>query len=255
MQNKFKKILLVASLSLMASMSYAQEMSVDNLKKLFSEKVKINDKPVVVDSINPVVNDSNLYEVVFNKTQLLYITKDGKTIFQGHLINVENMKSLTQDRFQELNKINFSELPKNPIILKKGKGERKIAVFADPNCIFCKKLEPELEALDNVTVSLYLLPILSPSSVKIANSVLCSKTPGTSWKSWMIEGKEVPENECEKGKESIKTNLEFSQKYGITGTPAIYFENGERTVGYIDKNAIETKFKEIAEAKKNIKKK
>ncbi len=212
-------------------------------------------KPVPINSVKPLDNVAGIYEAVLDKNQILYTTPDGKYILQGSLVATDTMTNLTKQRTEELSKINFSELPKNPIVLKKGKGERRIAVFADPNCVYCKKFEHELENVDNLTVLLFPIPILAPSSQTISASVACSKNPVADWKGWMLEGKAVATNECEKGKAIIKTNLDFARSMGITGTPTIYFENGERSVGLLPKDALEEKLKNISDSKKNTKSK
>ena len=73
---------------------------------------------------------------------------------------MQTQQDLTQQRIDELNKVNFSELPlKDAIKEVRGKGQRKLVVFSDPDCPYCKKLERDLPRLDNVTIYTFPFPL------------------------------------------------------------------------------------------------
>ncbi len=123
---------------------------------------------------------------------------------------------------------------------KQGDGSRRLAVFADPNCIHCKRLEQELDKLQNVTVYVFPYPILGPDSEQKSSSILCSSEPITAWREWMLKGV-VPDasnsaactNAQGSGQTStqLQRNLAWGQKHRVQGTPAIFFEDGKRVPG------------------------
>lgn len=65
---------------------------------------------------------------------------------------------------------------------KLGDGSAKIAVFADPNCGWCKRLVQEtLSKMENLTVYWFLYPVLGEDSVVKSAVILSSKTPHKAW--------------------------------------------------------------------------
>jgi thiol:disulfide interchange protein DsbC len=172
-----------------------------------------------------------VYELRFG-TDILYSDDRGRFLFEGNLIDTSNRANLTAARIEKLTAIDFAALDKNDaIVWKQGTGARKVAVFADPNCGYCKKLERELTDAKDVTVYTYLIPILGPDSNAKSRNLWCAKDRTAAWRAWMIDGK-IPaaagEN-CDVA--AIERNLALARKHRVTGTPALVFEDGKRVPG------------------------
>jgi thiol:disulfide interchange protein DsbC len=190
-----------------------------------------------------------IYEVRIG-SEILYSDENGNHLFQGSLIETKTRTSLTEARLNKLNAIDFAQLPlKDAFVWKNGTGARKIAVFADPNCGYCKKFEQDLQKIKNVTVYTFLLPVLGGDSPQKSENVWCSKDPAKTWLSWMLDNKVPPRNlgACST---PIERNLEFSRKYRINGTPAIIFTDGTRVPGAMSAEAIEKQLVASAAATK-----
>lgn len=158
------------SLSLFTmTMSHADIQTVEkNLKQNFP------DIPVKSVKNSPV---KDVYEVYMGG-RIVYTTDEAKYFFVGNLIDLKEQKNLTEESIQVLSKIDVSKLPLDQAIKQvKGKGERVIYLFSDPDCPYCHKLEQELKKIDNVTIYLFLYPIatLHPNAVEISNKIWCSK--------------------------------------------------------------------------------
>lgn len=135
----------------------------------------------------------------------------------------------------------FDSLPLEKAIKHvKGNGKRRIAVFSDPNCSYCKYLEADLAKIDNVTVYTFIFPFLSEKSKEQTSDILCAKNPGNAWGSWMLDGKSPDKNPFCMPK--VNDLLEIGRSVGITGTPAMIFGNGKRVNGFIRADAIEKTF-------------
>ena len=105
-----------------------------------------------------------LFEVQINQ-EIFYTDSSAKYLIQGEMIELASGTNLTAKRQEDINRIKWSELPQaNAIKIVRGNGSRQIAVFSDPNCGYCKRLERSLQQLDNVTIYNYLIPILSADS-------------------------------------------------------------------------------------------
>ncbi|RYF67354.1 MAG: DsbC family protein, partial [Comamonadaceae bacterium] len=106
-----------------------------------------------------------LFEVRINGVEIFYTDADGNYLLQGNLIDVAARKNLTEARVEKLSQVAFDKLPLNDAFkIVRGNGKRKLAVFEDPNCGYCKHFERDMKNVDNVTVYLFLYPVLGPDS-------------------------------------------------------------------------------------------
>ncbi len=185
-----------------------------------------------------------LYEVRVG-TDVFYTDAKGNYIIQGELIDTQARRNLTEDRINKLTAIDFSALPlKDAFTIVRGNGKRKLAVFEDPNCGYCKRFEKDLQNVDNVTVYLFLYPILSPDSAEKSRNIWCAKDRAAAWQDLMVRDKVPEAATCDTG--AVQRNLAFGKKHKITGTPTVLFSDGTRVPGAIGAAAIEKRFAEIA---------
>ena len=179
-----------------------------------------------------------LFEVRVDGTDIYYTDASGHFLLQGQLIDTRNQRNLTEERLQKIMAIDFKSLPfKDAISWVKGNGERKIAVFEDPNCGYCKRFERDIAKLDNVTVFVFLYPILGKDSVEKSKSIWCAKDPAKSWQDWMVRDQAPAAANCDTG--SLKRNMEYGQKMKITGTPTTLLPDGTRIPGAIELSQLE----------------
>ena len=222
-----------ATLSLSAT---AQE---DAIRKALAERIPQMDK---IDEVRPTPM-KGLYEVRIG-TDLFYTDAKGDYVIQGELIDSKARRNLTEDRINKLTAVNFSALPlKDAVTIVRGDGKRKVAVFEDPNCGYCKRFERDLQQINNVTVYLFLYPILSPDSAEKSRNIWCAKDKAAAWHDQMLRDKSAPAASCDTS--ALQRNLAFGRKYKITGTPTLIFADGSRVPGAIGAQEVE---KRLAEA-------
>ena len=179
-----------------------------------------------------------LYEVRLNGFEIFYTDEQGNYLLQGNLIDVKARRNLTEERIEKLSQFAFDKLPsKDAIKIVRGNGKRRLAVFADPNCGYCKQFERDMTKVDNVTIQLFLYPVLGPDSVTKARNIWCSKDKAKSWNDWMQRGVVPETSECDTA--ALTRNREFGQKYNITGTPTLVFSDGTRAPGAIPAAQVE----------------
>lgn len=172
-------------------------------------------------------------------TDLLYTNAAVDYVLQGTLIDARNKEDLTAKRLDELTRVDFDSLPLESAIKQvKGDGSRKMAVFEDPNCGYCKRLHQTLEGMDNYTVYTLLFPILSPDSTAKARNIWCAPDRVQAWRDQMLKNQPPPNAQCET---PIEANLAFGRKLLVRGTPAIIFEDGSRVNGALPRDALEQK--------------
>ena len=193
----------------------------------------------VVDEIKPA-GVSGLYEVRVNGSEIYYTDAKGDFLIDGQIIETKTRRNITEDRIAKLTAIPFDSLPiKDAFTLVRGNGQRKMAVFEDPNCGYCKRFERDLQKVDNVTVYLFLYPVLGPDSVKKSQDIWCAKDRVAAWQDWMLRDQAAgaASAACDTG--AIARNVELGRKYKITGTPTLLFVNGARIPGAIDNARVE----------------
>lgn len=228
---------LIAAIGLTTGIAaFAQEAEI---RKALAERIPQMEK---IDEVRPT-QMKGLYEVRIG-TDVFYTDSRGDFVIQGELIDTKARRNLTEDRIAKLTAVEFSALPlKDALTIVRGNGKRKVAVFEDPNCGYCKRFERELQNVDNITVYLFLYPILSPDSAERSRNVWCAKDKIAAWQDMMLRDKPAPAASCDTG--ALQRNLAFGRKHKITGTPTLIFANGSRVPGAIGAQEIE---KRLAEA-------
>lgn len=180
-----------------------------------------------------------LFEVRIG-TDLFYTDADGAYLLQGQLIDTKARKNLTEERMDKLLAVDFDTLPtKDAFVMVRGNGKRKLAVFEDPNCPYCKKFERDLQKVDNVTVYMYLYPILGPDSTDKSRNIWCSKDKAKAWQDYMLRNEAPSKAEAGCDLQALGRNIEFGKKHKITGTPTLIFTDGTRVPGAIGTADIE----------------
>jgi thiol:disulfide interchange protein DsbC len=172
--------------------------------------------------------------------EIFYTDSNAKYLIQGEMVELASGNNLTTKRQEDINRIKWSELPQAQAFkVVRGNGSRQIAVFSDPNCGYCKRLEKTLQQLDNVTIYNYLIPILSADSALKSKQIWCAADQQKVWNDWMLNnlgpsGKSDCANPIDK-------NLTLAKNYGINGTPTIFFTDGSRFPGAVQLADIEKK--------------
>ena len=180
-----------------------------------------------------------LFEVQVNN-EIFYTDSNAKYLIQGEMVELASGNNLTTKRQEDINRIKWSDLPQAQAFkVVRGNGSRQIAVFSDPNCGYCKRLEKTLQQLDNVTIYNYLIPILSADSALKSKQIWCATDQQKVWNDWMLNnlgpsGKSDCANPIDK-------NLTLAKNYGINGTPTIFFTDGSRFPGAVQLADIEKK--------------
>jgi thiol:disulfide interchange protein DsbC len=178
---------------------------------------------------------SGMYEVIIDD-QLLYTDAQGEYLFEGNIIEAKSRRDLSGERRKVLFAIDFDKLPLELAVKKvKGNGKRKLAIFTDPNCGFCRKLEKELSRVSDVTLYFFMYPIF-PGSDEIVRNVLCSKNPVKAWDDWMLSDITPAQAVCDTQTEKVKA---LGQKLHVNGTPNLIFGNGIQAPGYLPAEELE----------------
>lgn len=205
--------------------SFADEASIKKSIEAAYPKIK-------VDSVTKTPY-AGLYEV-FMGGQIIYTDeKFSFLIAEGRLVDPKSKKDITGERMDELTKIDFNSLPLDQAIkVVKGNGSRKLVVFSDVDCPFCKRLEQkELSNLNDVTIYTFLYPIeqLHPDAANKSRSIWCATNRVKAWQDWILNNK-LPSTtaKCEVPLEKVG---ELAHRIGVNSTPTLFFENGKRMLG------------------------
>ncbi|MEQ1519543.1 MAG: DsbC family protein [Usitatibacteraceae bacterium] len=229
------KKLVVLSIALFAvAVGSVFAADIDNVKAELAKKY-----PEVKAERITKTTYGGLFEI-FANGELIYTDEKVNFLFLGTLVDASTRTNVSEARLQKLTAINFNDLPfENAIKLVRGNGNRKVAIFADPNCGYCKKFEQDINTTENITAYIFAYPILAADSVEKSNSIWCSTDRLKAWQDQMLRGKPpTTKGTCETPTDKV---LALGRKMNITGTPTTFFEDGERLSGALPKDRIEAK--------------
>jgi thiol:disulfide interchange protein DsbC len=234
------KRMLLAALALCAGAASAGEAEIRKNLAVLAERVP---QFASIDEVRKAPMPG-LWEVRVNGFDIFYTDEQGNFLLQGNLIDVKARRNLTEERVEKLSQVDFDKLPlKDAFKIVRGNGKRRLAVFEDPNCGYCKQFERDLTKVDNVTIHLFLYPVLGPDSHVKSRAIWCDKDKVKSWNDWMLNGVKPQGADCDAA--PIVRNVEFGRKHNITGTPTLIFADGSRAPGAIPANEVEKRLAAI----------
>lgn len=183
--------------------------------------------------------------------EVLYTDENGNHLIQGHLFDTKTRTDLTEARINKLTQIDFASLPlKDAILIRQGTGTRKLVVFGDPNCGYCKKLERDLLALKDVSIYTFLYPILGADSTVKSKDIWCAKDPAKTWRDWMVDGVAPPKAMGKCDTAALDRNRALGSKHRVNGTPAVVYEDGTRSPGAVSLDVLESRLSAAAKKEK-----
>jgi thiol:disulfide interchange protein DsbC len=186
-----------------------------------------------------------LYEMLVDG-EVVYTDADFNYLIVGSIIETKTKTNLTDARQREVEEkklkslaFPFDQLPFELAIKKvKGDGSRKVAVFSDPDCPFCHRLEKDLDKISNVTIYIFLFPIeqLHPKAPEMARAIWCAPDRVKAWDEYMLKGVVPKSPKCDNPVDKI---VAYGQSRKINGTPTIFFSDGRRVPGAIPADRFE----------------
>ena len=189
-----------------------------------------------------------VFEVRFQSDegpQILYSDAQGAYLFTGHLIDIRSDRNLTEERLQKLTAIEFSALPLELALkIQRGNGKRVLAMFTDPHCPYCRKLEQQLMQFDDLTVYVFMFPVIQPEAADHSRAVWCSKDRVRAWLDLAaLERAKIPEAAADCANPVDKV-LALGRSLRVKSTPTLFFTNGDRIEGGISTSQLRAKLDE-----------
>lgn len=224
---------------LITSISCADQNNISKVKDFEIVKGFLSDTQTELHEVRDI---GSLYEITIKQGQqkaIIYVTRDGKYIVLGNLFD-KNRKNITQERFAEISKVDFSTLPlQDAITITKGNGAKKIVMLTDVDCRFCKNAHAWLKDRDNYTLYVFLFPLdIHPDAYAKSIQILCSDNPAEALDIAKAGG-EIKTGKCDAGENMLKNHIKLAAELGVNGTPFFITEDGNIITGF-NKTALES---------------
>ena len=228
-----KRIALFSLLSCASAMIFA---NVETLKNNLNQQY-----PNIHVSNIQATEMTGLYSANLDN-QIIYLDENAQYMLVGSMVRLKDQKNLTKDLMLQQNSVDWKQLPfKDAIKTVKGTGKSQLFIFSDPNCPYCKRLEVELDKLNDVTIYTLIYPLKS-QSITVSKQVWCDPNQAYAWKNLLQKNVQPKEKTCAN---PIERNLALGRKLGVEGTPTLIFETGFKMTGVRSAEEIQLIWKEL----------
>lgn len=221
---------------------YSSAADLDALKKLVQQKLIQSGEDgqgIVITSVRPTPY-AGLFEIVTEDHKLVYTDERAAYLFTGHIFEMKTFKDLTAERLEEITAIKFDSLPLDLAIKQvKGNGKRKVAVFSDSDCPFCKKLVNTMAPITDVTVYTFLYPIqsLHPNALDHSKRIWCASDRAKAWEDYWAKNALPEARKCDTS--ALDQIKKLGHQLGIEATPTLIFADGKVVPGAVPLEEIE----------------
>lgn len=227
---------------LWASHAYAADDVTVKLKQTLQQRFPT----IRIETVQPSPVPG-LYQVIAGQ-QVVYTDASGDHMIVGRMMDTQTKHDMSADALDGYYTVDFKTLPLNEAVkIVKGNGERKIALFADPDCPYCRQLEQNMRSMTNLTVYLFLFPLeqVHPHATADANAIWCSPDRATAWENWMLNRTPIPGGGSCAGNPIPKIQV-LADSLHIHATPTFFLANGKRIGGVIPTEQIERLMAQIS---------
>lgn len=212
-------ILLSLLVTAMSGVVHADSATIkQSLEKLGIADAEVQDAPVA--GLKTVLTDSGV----------LYVTDDGKYVFQGALYDISKEQPVNVINQMLMGKLN--SLEKDMIIYKAPQEKHVITVFTDITCGYCHKLHEEMKDYNDLGITVRYLAFprqgLESQAAADMKAIWCAKDRAKEFDSAMTGGK-VEAATCDI---NIAEQYNLGLQFAVKGTPAIILEDGTLIPGY-----------------------
>jgi len=242
------RVLLVAVGVLAAVPAFADD---ETLRRVIESRLGVQ-----VEGIGPAPIPG-LFEIRFRSREgyrVIYSDASGRMVIVGSIYDTANDRNLTEERVRKLSAIDFGKLPLDLAVkIRRGDGRRVLAMFSDPYCPACRQFEQTLRAVDDVTIYVFMYPVIRPERIDHSRSVWCSNDRVKAWLD--LAARQTPKvpTASPNCANPVDRVLALGQALGVNSTPTIFFANGERTSGGLPRDRLESMLDEVARAQKQSK--
>lgn len=189
-------------------------------------------------------------EIIYSDAQAVYV------ISGGEIIETASGRNLTEERMRKLSAIDFNTLPLDKAVkIQRGNGRRVLVMFSDPYCPYCRRFEKVLQQVNDISVYVFMYPVIQPARIDHSRAVWCSKDRAAAWLDLAARDQpKVPAagSRCQNPVDEV---LQLGRSLGVNSTPTLFFANGQRVSGGMSDKDLVKMLDEVAAAQPAVKSK
>ena len=164
-----------------------------------------------------------------------YVSEDGRYLLQGDMIDLDRQVNLSEQTRNESRREVMSAVTDDQVILfSPAEVKHTVTVFTDVDCTYCRKLHGQMDEYlaAGIQIRYLLYPRNGPASRSwnTSEDVWCARDRNSALTAAKLD-RSFETNKCDAS--AISKHYMLGQSVGLTGTPAIVFEDGTLLSGYL----------------------
>ena len=182
-----------------------------------------------------------------------YVSADGRYLLQGDMIDLDQQINISeQTRTVARLEVMSSVTDDQVILFSPAEIKHSVTVFTDVDCTYCRKLHSQIDEYlaDGIEIRYVLYPRNGPASRSwnTSEDVWCARDRNRALTAAKLD-RDFESQKCDAS--AITAQYMLGQSIGLTGTPAIFFEDGTLVSGYLPPETLLSRLQMIEAAAAN----
>lgn len=180
-------------------------------------------------------------------SDIIYMSDDGRYLFQGRVIDLETQQDLTDAAMAGVRREQIDELERSEFVtFGDDDAEYDVLVFTDPDCGFCQRLHEKMDEYHEAGIRIHYLAFPRAGEGSQTYNKMVSV--------WCADDRQAAMDVAKSGgtpraatcPNPVLEQYQLGQSLGVTGTPSMMTFDGDMIPGYVPPDQLRQRLETLA---------